>query len=174
MDPQSFIWHELMSRDPEASEGFYEKVIGVEVQPVADAPGDYRLLLVDGRPFAGMTGPRADSATWPSGGPEGHWVPYFGTDDVEAAVGRATSGAGPSWSSRSTSPAGAGQRCFGIRTGPPSGSTDPRDRGAVGRSGRRGSWLASVIKRSDQVTEVRLRAARRSRTGRGHDEKAED
>ena len=64
------------------------------MQRAADAPGDYRLLVADGRPVAGMTGPRAGSATWPSGGPEGHWVPYFGTDDVEAAVERATSGGG--------------------------------------------------------------------------------
>jgi predicted enzyme related to lactoylglutathione lyase len=94
MDAQGFIWHELMSRDPEASEEFYETVTGVAVQRVADAPGDYRLLLVDGRPIAGMTGPRTGSTTWPSGGPEGHWVPYFGTDDVEAAVGRAKAGGG--------------------------------------------------------------------------------
>ena len=91
VDTQGFIWHELMSRDPDASEGFYETVTGVAVQRVAEAPGDYRLLLVDGRPVAGMTGPRAESTTWPSGGPEGHWVPYFGTDDVEAAVARAKS-----------------------------------------------------------------------------------
>lgn len=66
----------------------------MSIQPLAGAPGDYRLLLVDGRPIAGMTGPRADSATWPSGGPEGHWVPYFGTDDLEAAVERARSSGG--------------------------------------------------------------------------------
>ena len=94
MNTRGFIWHELMSRDPGVSESFYETVTGVTVQRVADAPDDYRLLLVDGRPVAGMTGPRAGSATWPSGGPEGHWVPYFGTDDVEAAVERATSGGG--------------------------------------------------------------------------------
>jgi predicted enzyme related to lactoylglutathione lyase len=50
--PQAFIWHELMSRDPDRSERFYESV-------------------------------------WPSGGPAGHWVGYFASSDVDAAVRRA-------------------------------------------------------------------------------------
>lgn len=88
-----FTWHELMSRDPAGSQRFYETVTGVEVQ-VLDGPSDYRLLLVGGRPVAGITGPRPGADTWPSGGPDGHWVSYLGTDDVERSVRAATAAGG--------------------------------------------------------------------------------
>lgn len=89
MDEQGFIWHELMSRDPDASERFYESVAGLRVQRLGDGPDAYRLLLAGDRPVGGLTGPRPDSDVWPSGGPAGHWVGYFASDDVDAAVGRA-------------------------------------------------------------------------------------
>ena len=93
MDTQSthsFIWHELMSRDPEASERFYAAVAGLTTQTLGDGPDAYRMLLADGRPIGGLTGNIPDSDVWPSGGPGGHWVGYFGTDDVDAAARRAT------------------------------------------------------------------------------------
>lgn len=86
---RSFIWHELMSRDPDASQRFYESVVGLSVQSLGESPNEYRMLLIDGRPIGGMTGPRPDGEQWPSGGPAGHWVGYFGTDDVDGAVDRA-------------------------------------------------------------------------------------
>ena len=84
-----FNWHELMSRDPERSEQFYRAVAGVDVQTVEVGDRDYRLLVIDGRPVAGMTGPAPGRDDWPSGGPEGHWVCYFETDDVDRAAGDA-------------------------------------------------------------------------------------
>ena len=86
----TFIWHELMSRDPDASERFYRDVVGLEFQSVDVDGGTYRMLLVDGRPIGGLTGRRPGSDIWPSGGPEGHWVGYFGTADVDAAAERTT------------------------------------------------------------------------------------
>jgi predicted enzyme related to lactoylglutathione lyase len=87
--PEAFIWHELMSRDPDSSERFYESVAGLGVRHMGDEPGAYRFLLAGDRPVGGLTGPRPDSEMWPSGGPAGHWVAYFASDDVDAAVGRA-------------------------------------------------------------------------------------
>lgn len=84
-----FTWHELMSRDPQASQRFYEAVADVEVR-VVEGSTDYRLLLVDGRPVAGITGPRPDTDVWPSGGPAGHWVSYLGTNDMERSLEEAT------------------------------------------------------------------------------------
>jgi predicted enzyme related to lactoylglutathione lyase len=81
-----FNWHELMSRDPDMSERFYRAVTGVDVQSVDVDGRDYRLLMVEGRPVAGMTGPAPGREDWPSGGPEGHWVCYFETNDVDSAV----------------------------------------------------------------------------------------
>jgi len=84
----TFIWHELMSRDPEASERFYRNVVGLDVRAVDVDGGTYRTLIADGRPIGGLTGPRPGSDVWPSGGPEGHWVGYFGSTDVDAAAQR--------------------------------------------------------------------------------------
>jgi predicted enzyme related to lactoylglutathione lyase len=86
----TFIWHELMSRDPDASERFYRDVVGLDVQAVDVDGGTYRMLMADGRPIGGLTGRRPGSDVWPSGGPEGHWVGYFGSTDVDAATERAT------------------------------------------------------------------------------------
>ena len=92
MDPtasQAFIWHELMSRDPDSSERFYESVARLRVQRLGDGPDAYRMLLAGDRPVGGLTGPRPGSDVWPSGGPAGHWVGYLASDDVDAAARRA-------------------------------------------------------------------------------------
>ncbi len=86
---QAFIWHELMSRDPDGSERFYQAVAGLRVRRLGDEPGAYRLLLAGDRPIGGLTGRRPDSDVWPSGGPAGHWVGYLASNDVDAAVRRA-------------------------------------------------------------------------------------
>ena len=86
MRTTGFNWHELMSRDPDKSERFYRAVTGVDFQAVDFPDRDYRLLLIDGRPVAGMTGPAPGRDDWPSGGPEGHWVCYFQTEDVDEAA----------------------------------------------------------------------------------------
>lgn len=85
----AFIWHELMSRDPEASAAFYEDVAGLTVQTIGEGPYAYRMLLAGGVPIGGLTGNRPDSDVWPSGGPAGHWVGYLASDDVDAAARRA-------------------------------------------------------------------------------------
>lgn len=77
-----------MSRDPAASEHFYGEVLGLSVVPVGEDADAYRMLVADGRPIGGVTGPRPDTDVWPSGGPAGHWVAYFATDDVAAAAAR--------------------------------------------------------------------------------------
>ncbi|MFD4422964.1 VOC family protein [Agromyces sp. NPDC058484] len=84
----AFIWHELMSRDPDTSQRFYQEVAGLSVQTLGPEAGGYRLLIVDGRPIGGMTGPRPDSDRWPSGGPDGHWVAYFASNDVDGGAAR--------------------------------------------------------------------------------------
>jgi uncharacterized protein len=84
-----FVWHELMSTDPEQSEHFYQQVAGVSVTPLGDQADAYQMLVVGGQPVGGMAGPRPDQEGWPSGGPEAHWIAYFGTEDVDAAARRA-------------------------------------------------------------------------------------
>jgi uncharacterized protein len=84
-----FVWHELMSTDPKQSEDFYQQVAGVSVTLFGDGADAYRMLLVGGQPVGGMAGPRPDQEGWPSGGPEAHWIAYFGTDDVDSAARKA-------------------------------------------------------------------------------------
>jgi predicted enzyme related to lactoylglutathione lyase len=84
-----FVWHELMSTDPKQSEDFYQQVAGVSVTLIGEEPETYRMLLVGGQPVGGMAGPRPDGEGWPSGGPEAHWIAYFGTEDVDAAARKA-------------------------------------------------------------------------------------
>ena len=85
----AFIWHELMSRDPEASERFYGAVVGLAVVPAGEGPEAYRMLVADGRPIGGLTGPEPGGGVWPSGGPAGHWVGYLESADVDAAAVKA-------------------------------------------------------------------------------------
>ena len=80
------IWSELMSRDPDASARFYEEVVGLSVVATGQGEDVYRMFVSEGRPIGGLTGPQPDSDTWPSGGPTGHWVGYFASKDVPAAV----------------------------------------------------------------------------------------
>lgn len=84
-----FVWHELMSTDPEQSEEFYGRVVGASVTALGEDAGAYQMLLVGGQPVGGIAGPVPGQAGWPSGGPEAHWIAYFGTDDVDAAVQQA-------------------------------------------------------------------------------------
>jgi uncharacterized protein len=65
-----FVWHELMSTDPKQSEA-------------------YLMLMVGDQPVGGVAGPRPDREGWPSGGPDAHWIAYFGTDDVNKAASTA-------------------------------------------------------------------------------------
>jgi predicted enzyme related to lactoylglutathione lyase len=83
------IWSELMSRDPQSSAGFYEEVARLTVVPAGEGADNYWVLLADGQPVGGMTGNHPGTGLWPSGGPEGHWVGYFASDDVDSASDKA-------------------------------------------------------------------------------------
>jgi predicted enzyme related to lactoylglutathione lyase len=83
------IWSELMSRDPKSSAGFYEEVAHLTVVPAGEGADNYWVLLADGQPVGGMTGNHPGTEVWPSGGPQGHWVGYFASDDVDSASDKA-------------------------------------------------------------------------------------
>jgi len=76
-----FIWHELMTTDTDAAEEFYREVTGLSA-----TPGPYPTLMDGDQPTGGLVGPREEGPGWPSGGPEPHWIAYFGVQDVDAAV----------------------------------------------------------------------------------------
>jgi len=83
---KGFVWHELMTSDPDQAQQFYAEVVGISVAPMGDEPGAYRLAMFDGQPVGGFVGPRPDGSPWPSGGPEPHWIASFGVPDAEEAA----------------------------------------------------------------------------------------
>ncbi len=86
-----FVWHELMTTEPDAAQGFYASVVGWGSTNWDQDPS-YRLLTMQGAPMAGLL--RLPDEARASGAPP-HWLTYIAVPDVEAAVSRAT-GAGAS------------------------------------------------------------------------------
>jgi predicted enzyme related to lactoylglutathione lyase len=83
---RGFVWHELMTTDPEQAERFYAEVVGMSMTPMAEGPDAYRMATFGGAPVGGFVGPRPDGSSWPSGGPEPHWVASFGVEDADEAA----------------------------------------------------------------------------------------
>ena len=79
------IWYELMTRDQDAAQTFYAKVLGWSfARPEMGPPGvDYRVGSAEDGPVGGiMTMP--ENAPMPP-----MWAIYFGVDDVDAATEKA-------------------------------------------------------------------------------------
>jgi predicted enzyme related to lactoylglutathione lyase len=80
----SFIWYELMTKDPKAAKAFYDKVVGwnIDAEPM---PGgkDYRGINAHDGMAGGVMGLDADMV---ANGAMPVWLGYFGVDDVDASV----------------------------------------------------------------------------------------
>ncbi|UUI62974.1 MULTISPECIES: VOC family protein [Aeromonas] len=81
----AFTWHELYVPDAEAGIRFYTEVLGWESQTMAMEGGNYPMLVVKGRPVAGVqtTRDNPDMAGVPP-----HWATYIAVDDVDARVAK--------------------------------------------------------------------------------------
>lgn len=76
-----FVWYELMTKDLEAAQRFYDAVIGWGSQD-SGMPGiDYRLFKVGEQPVAGLMAIPEDAAKM---GMPPKWVGYIGVRDVDA------------------------------------------------------------------------------------------
>lgn len=83
MSPRGrFVWHELMTADPEAAINFYPSVTGWGVLPFEEDPS-YRMWTVDGVPIGGVL-PIPEEAR--AMGARPYWLPYIGTPDIDAAT----------------------------------------------------------------------------------------
>jgi uncharacterized protein len=77
-----FVWHELMTSDPQAAVGFYKDIVGWTPQPYDKDPS-YTLLTRGGRPMAGsMLLPEQAKAM----GAPPHWLSYIGTPSVDVTA----------------------------------------------------------------------------------------
>jgi hypothetical protein len=79
----SFIWYELITRDPAAAARFYGEVVGWRVADSGVTGVDYRILS-DERGQAG--GVLAISETGCANGMRPVWLGYIGVDNVDSAV----------------------------------------------------------------------------------------
>ncbi len=75
-------WNELMTSDPEAGFRFYSGLFGWQKSQAVDMGpmGTYQVVSHDGTDIAGMMGL--------GNSPVPAWLPYFGANGVEAAIGR--------------------------------------------------------------------------------------
>jgi hypothetical protein len=74
-----FIWHELVTTDPEAAATFYSKVVPWKTQD-SGLPS-YTLWMAGKTQIGGLTGlPESGAGTPP------HWIIYIATPDVDATV----------------------------------------------------------------------------------------
>ena len=84
-NPEGFpIWYELLSTDADASQRFYERVIGWKVQPrQPDSPHDYRMIDAAQAHVGGLM---QLTETMQKNGAKPTWLVYFGVEDVDATV----------------------------------------------------------------------------------------
>lgn len=88
-DPRGqFIWYELLTNQPESAISFYTKLIGWGVQQFEGGDTPYTMFTTDDFPMAGVMQLPEEAVA--SGAPP-HWLPYIGTDDVDATAEKTTS-----------------------------------------------------------------------------------
>ncbi len=80
----SFIWYELMTKDPAAAKAFYDDVVGWDIDAEAPpGPMEYRMIKVADGMVGGVMTLSTDMV---AGGGRAMWIGYFGADDVDRTV----------------------------------------------------------------------------------------
>jgi hypothetical protein len=77
-----FIWHELMTTDPDAAVGFYASVVGWGIH-TWNRDQSYRMWMLEGDPKGGLTrlAPEEQAV-----GTRPYWLPYVAVQDVDATL----------------------------------------------------------------------------------------
>jgi len=83
--PGRFIWHELLTSDPDAAIPFYERVIGWTMMPWDQDPS-YRMFAWNDVPMAGLMRLPEEAR---AGGAPPHWLSYVSVRDLDATVAEA-------------------------------------------------------------------------------------
>lgn len=94
----SFIWYELMSKNPDASKKFYDGVVGWNIGPKAPGDMDYRMISA---PDGNIGGVLRLTDEMSKHGARPTWLAYFGVDDVDDTVAKIVGAGGkvlmPAW-----------------------------------------------------------------------------
>ncbi|CAA9303779.1 MAG: hypothetical protein AVDCRST_MAG61-1172 [uncultured Friedmanniella sp.] len=89
-EPGSLVWEDLRSTDPDTARSFYGALFGYEYEALEMAGPDYTTFQLPTEPH--VLGGMGGLMGLPDGTPS-HWLVYFATADVDAAVS-AAQGAG--------------------------------------------------------------------------------
>jgi uncharacterized protein len=78
-----FIWHELLTHDPDAAIAFYTKVVGWTITPWADDPSYRQWTAPGGKAVGGVMSLPPDVEQL---GAPPHWLFYLGVPDADATA----------------------------------------------------------------------------------------
>jgi len=83
-----FVWHELMTLDPQEAIGFYTEVIGWKSEPWGDGsdPEPYMMWVSEEGPMGGVMTLPAEAKKM---GAPPHWMGHVEVDDVDGTVAKA-------------------------------------------------------------------------------------
>ncbi|MEO5588977.1 MAG: VOC family protein [Gemmatimonadaceae bacterium] len=80
----SFIWYELMTKDPDSAKRFYDSVVGWNIDAEPSGEMDYRMIVAgDGKNVGGVMRLTEEMT---DGGAHPIWMGYLAVDDVDAAI----------------------------------------------------------------------------------------
>ena len=82
-----FVWHELLSTDPDAAQAFYAALFGWNYDPVPMPSGAYPMIRMGEATIGGVL-------PTPGEGVPSHWLGYLSVADVDDAVREATEAGG--------------------------------------------------------------------------------
>ena len=81
-----FVWHELMTTDPEAAKGFYTDVVGWSTAPFEGSPIPYTMWMKGETAVGGLM--ELPDEAGQAGAPP-HWLGYVAVPDVDATATQA-------------------------------------------------------------------------------------
>lgn len=80
----TFVWHELITPDLEAAQGFYGETLGWSSNTMKGDGFEYTMLLQGETPVCGL-----EQSEAPGQGP--HWISYVEVDDIDAVAAKVES-----------------------------------------------------------------------------------
>lgn len=101
--PGKFVWHDLVTPDPDAARKFYGAMFGWEFKDAGDKAKHYAVVSLGGRPIAGIVDSRGAKAQKAGS----QWVGSISVRDVDAAVSSVKAhGGNVLWGPKSMGPRG--------------------------------------------------------------------